>query len=100
MKTGEKLAMWWLKHYDETITFWRGFNWTLIVGLLLTPIVGAMSLETALVTMFVTSAILNISMILTVKTLRGYLRNLTGSIKEEAHDLMIGIMKRISKKGL
>lgn len=97
---GTKVALWWLKHYETVMPFWRGFSWTWVIGILLAAIVGYLDLGSALLFIFFFGVIANTGMYLGIRTLSSHLKNLeNGPEKEEAHELMIKIIQKTVLRG-
>ena len=92
---GTRLALWWLRHYESIIHFWTGFSWVWVIGILLFAVVGYLDVVRALATIVLIGVIANTGVYLAVRTLANYLKGLQdGPEKEEAHDLMVEIMRR------
>ncbi|MBW2644719.1 MAG: hypothetical protein JRE23_00820 [Deltaproteobacteria bacterium] len=97
---GTKVALWWLRHYETVMPFWRGFSWTWVIGTLLAAIAGYLDLERALLLIFFCGIIANTGIYLSIMTMNCYLKNLEdGPDKEEAHELMIKIIKKRVLRG-
>jgi hypothetical protein len=93
--TGTRAALWWLRHYEFITQFWTGFSWVWVIGMLLLPVVGYMDLRLALALILLIGVIANTGIYMSIRTLASYLKNLkNGPEKEEAHELMIEIIKR------
>ncbi|MFH1673699.1 MAG: hypothetical protein ABIF87_09800 [Pseudomonadota bacterium] len=90
-----KVALWWLRHYETIMPFWRGFSWTWVIGILCSAIVGYLDLEQALLLIVLCGIIANTGIYLGIKTMSCHLKNLEdGPEKEEAYELMIKIIKK------
>ena len=93
MKT--KIPLWFLRNYEDINHFWVGFNWAMSIGWLLSAIVGKLTLAHAIVLLFLTGTVLNIGMYYLVRSVAASLKNMAeGKEKDEAHNLMIQIIKR------
>ncbi|MDY6986632.1 MAG: hypothetical protein SWQ30_01130 [Thermodesulfobacteriota bacterium] len=93
--TGTKVTLWWLRHYESIVQFWRGFSWVLAVGIVLFTIVGHMDLRHALCLLFLVGVISNTGIYLGIRTMASHLKGLKdGRAKEEAHELMMKIIRR------
>jgi uncharacterized membrane protein HdeD (DUF308 family) len=92
---GTRLALWWLRHYDRIVHFWIGFSWVWVMGILLYAVVGYFHLKQALLLILLIGVILNTGGYCVVKTLSSYLKHMQdGPAKEEAHDLMVKIIRK------
>ena len=92
---GNKVALWWLRHYEEIIHFWTGFSWVWVIGVFLSAVVGKIEFRYALSIIFLIGVIANVGIYLGIRTLASHLKHLTdGPEKEEAHELMMKIIKR------
>ena len=92
---GTKAALWWLRHYEFITHFWTGFSWVWVIGMLLLPVVGYMDLRLALSLILLIGVIANSGIYMSIRTLASYLKQLgDGPEKEEAHELMVEIIKR------
>ena len=92
---GTKVALWWLKHFEAIIYFWRGFSWVWVIGILLCVVTGHLSLGHALGIILLIGVIANTGIYFSIRTLVSYLKQLDGCPeKEEAHELMTKIIKR------
>ena len=93
--TGIKVALWWLRHYESIVQFWRGFSWVLAIGIVLFAIVGHMDLRHAVCLLFLIGVIANTGIYLGIRTMTSHLKGLKdGRAKEEAHELMMKIIRR------
>lgn len=93
--TGTKVALWWLRHYEGVTGFWRGFSWVWVIFVLFYVIEGYIDIGHALWIIFSIGVVANAGIYLGIRTMSSYLRNLEDSPeKEEAHELMIKIIKR------
>ncbi|MDY6951131.1 MAG: hypothetical protein SWE60_06450 [Thermodesulfobacteriota bacterium] len=93
--TGTKVTLWWLRHYESIVQFWRGFSWVLAVGIVLFAIVGHMHLRHALFLLLVIGVIGASGIYLGIRTMASHLKGLKeGREKEEAHELMMKIIRR------
>jgi hypothetical protein len=89
------MALWCLRHYDDIVHFWAGFSWLWVIGILLSAVVGYMSLSHALCTILLVGVIANSGVYLGIRAMASHLKHLKdGPEKEEAHELMIQIIKR------
>jgi hypothetical protein len=89
-----KIALWWLRHYESIMHFWRGFSWVWVIGVLLCAIVGDVDLAHAIFIIFLVGIIANTGIYLGIRTVSSHLKRLEdGPAKETAHELMIKIMK-------
>jgi hypothetical protein len=94
-KTGAKVALWWLRHFDSITHFWTGFSWVWVTGLLLCAVTGQLGLREALSLIFVIGVIANTGVYCGIKTLASYLKHLRNSAeKEEAYELMTKIIRK------
>ncbi len=94
-RTGTKLALWWLRHYESITEFWRGFSWIWVITVLFHVLAGYLDLARAIGLIFVVGIIANSGVYLAIKAIGSHLKHLEdGPEKEEAHDLMIEIIKR------
>jgi len=92
---GTKVALWWLRHYEDLVHFWKGFSWVWVIGILLSAIVGYLDLGHALFIILFIGVIANTGIYLSIRTMGSYLMHLEdGPEKEEAHELMIKIIKK------
>ena len=92
---GAKVALWWLRHYEIIIHFWTGFSWVWVLGILLGAVIGHLQLGHALCLILLIGVIANTGIYLSIRTMTSYLKGLEdGPEKEEAHKLMIEIIKR------
>ncbi len=92
---GTRVALWWLRHYDTIIRFWTGFSWIWVIGLLLSIIVGYLDLARGLSTILLIGLVTNTGAYLAVRSLASHLKGLQdGPDRDEAHELMIQIMRR------
>ena len=92
---GNKVALWWLRHYETIINFWTGFSWVWVIGLLLYAFSGQLNVKQALLLILFIGVIGNAGAYLGLRTLSGYLKLLKdGPEKEEAHKLMTKIISR------
>ncbi len=90
-----RLALWWLKHYESAMLFWRGFSWTWVIGILLFVIVGGLDLIRAISIIFSAGIIANAGICLSIRAMSSCLMQLEdGPEKEEAHQLMMKIIRR------
>jgi hypothetical protein len=93
--TGTKVALWWLRHYESIVHFWTGFSWVFAVGIVLYAIVGHLDLGHALCLVFLIGVIANSGIYLGIRTMASHLKGLKeGREKEEAHELMMKIIRR------
>ncbi len=94
-KKGAKVVLWWLRHYEDITHFWRGFSWVWVVGMLLFTVVGYLDLARAICLIFLVGVIANLGIYLSIRTIAGQLKALEdGPEKEEAHELMVKIIRR------
>jgi len=92
---GTKAALWWLRHYEFITHFWKGFSWVWVIGMLLLPVVGYMDLRLAIGLILLIGVIANTGIYMSIRTMASYLKHLKdGPEKEEAHELMIEIIRR------
>lgn len=92
---GTGAALWWLRNYETVIHFWTGFSWVWVVGIVLYALAGRLGLGHAICIILLVGVISNTGIYLSVRTMASYLRSLSdGPEKEEAHELMIKIIKR------
>ena len=92
---GTKIALWWLRHYESMGHFWKGFSCVWVIGMLLSAIVGYPNSGHASIIMLFIGVIVNTAMYLCISAINGQLRDLEdGPEKEEAHELMIKIIRR------
>lgn len=92
---GTKAALWWLRHYETIIYFWTGFSWVWVIGILLGAIVGYLDLRYALCFIFLIGVVANTGIYFSITTMASYLKGLDdGPEKEEAHKLMMKIIRR------
>jgi hypothetical protein len=93
--TGTRAALWWLRNYETIIHFWTGFSWVWVLGIVLYALVGYLSLAHAICIILLIGVIANSGIYLGIRTMASYLRGLEDCAeKEEAHELMIEIIKR------
>jgi hypothetical protein len=89
------MALWYLRHYEDIVHFWKGFSWLWVIGILLSSVAGYLSLDHALCTIFIVGVIANTGIYLGIKTIASYLKSLDdGPEKDEAHKLMVRIIRR------
>jgi hypothetical protein len=92
---GTRVALWWLRHYDSTMHFWRGFSWAWVIGLVLSVIAGHLDLGRALFIILFCGVVGNTGIYLSIRAMGSHLNHLQdGPEKEEAHDLMIKIIRK------
>jgi hypothetical protein len=92
---GTRIALWWLRHYDDIAHFWRGFSWIWVIGVLFYVVVGYLDLRVALPVVFIVGVIANSGMYLGIRAISSHLKTLEdGPEKEEAHELMVKIIKK------
>lgn len=92
---GTRVALWWLRNYEDIAHFWKGFSWIWVIGVLFYVIVGYLDLAVALPVVFIVGVIANSGMYFGIKAISSHLKNLEdGPEKEEAHELMIKIIKK------
>lgn len=92
---GTKAALWWLRHYEFITHFWTGFSWVWVIGILLGAMVGYMDLRYAICLILLVGVIANTGIYMIIRTFASYLSHLKdGPEKEEAHKLMVEIIKR------
>ena len=92
---GTTFALWCLRNYEDIIHFWTGFSWLWVIGILLSAMVGYLSLSHALCTILLVGVIANSGVYLGIRAVASYLKHLQeGPEKEEAHKLMIRIIRR------
>jgi hypothetical protein len=92
---GAKVALWWLRHYETITHFWTGFSWVWVMGILLGVLVGEIQLGHALCLILLIGVIANSGVFLGIRAMASYLKGWKdGPAKEEAHELMIKIIKR------
>lgn len=93
--TGTKFTLWCLKNYDDIVHFWVGFSWLWVIGILLSVVVGYLSLNHALCTIFLVAVIANSGIYLGIRAMASHLKHLQeGPEKEKAHELMIRIIRK------
>jgi hypothetical protein len=97
---GTRFALWWLRHYDSITHFWRGFSWVWVIGILLYVVVGYLDLARALFIILLIGVIANTGIYCSIRAISSHLKQLEdGPEKEEAHELMVQIIrKRILSK--
>jgi hypothetical protein len=89
------MALWYLRHYEDIVHFWKGFSWLWVIGILLSSVAGYLSLGHALCTILIVGVIANTGIYLGIKTIASYLKGLDdGPEKDEAHELMMRIIRR------
>lgn len=92
---GTSAALWWLRHYEGIISFWKGFSWVWVIGVLLYSIEGCIDLRYALWLILCIGVIANTGIYLGIKTLSSHLKNLKeGPEKKEAYKLMLKIIRK------
>jgi len=90
-----RATLWWLRNFEGIIHFWTGFSWLVVIGAILTVIAGRFDLKQVLVFIFFFGFIANTTLYFVIKSVAVCLRYMEeGPEKEEAHDLMIGIIRR------
>lgn len=93
--TGAKVALWSLRNYEDIVHFWKGFSWLWVIGILLSAVVGYLSLSHALCTILLVGVIANSGVYLGIRAIASHLKDLQdGPEKDEAHELMIRIIRR------
>jgi len=96
----ERLALWWIRHYESCTHFWPGFLISLAICIFIVGCFRNWPIGPVLFGIATVSIILNAGVILLIKSLQHVLKNLPdGPEKEEAHDLMIEIIKKRLKRG-
>lgn len=91
----EKIALWWIRHFESIIHFWTGFSWAIVIGAILTVVAGRFNLSQALSFVICFGVIANTGVFLCIKTLAASLKQLPdGPEKDEAHELMGRIIHR------
>lgn len=89
-----KIALWWLRHYDGITHFWRGFSWVWVIGVLMYVVTGSLGLARAMLIIFVAGVIANAGIYCSIRAISAHLKQLQdGPEKQEAHDLMIKIIR-------
>jgi hypothetical protein len=92
---GTRVALWWLRHFESIIRFWTGFSWVWVIGVILSTIMGHLEFRYALCIILLVGVISNTGIYCGIRTIASYLKGLKdGPDKEEAHKLMIQIIKR------
>ncbi len=90
-----RVSLWWLRNYEEIIRFWTGFSWLVVIGAILTVIVGKISFNQALIFIFIFGFIGNTTLYFVIRTIAVCLKFIEdGPEKEEAHELMAAIIRR------
>lgn len=93
-----RIAIWWLREYDECLHFWIRFNWLLAITIFIIGALESIDLGTIGMIILGTALILNIGLVLVICTLRQHLLTLKKDApgREEVHDLLIHVIhKRI-----
>ena len=94
-----RFSIWWLRNFESIIHFWTGFGWVWAFAVLLSAIVGYMPLVNALAVLFFTGIVALFGILLCIRSISTHLKSLEdGPEKEEAHELMIQIIKRRIRK--
>lgn len=94
-RKGTLFALWWLRNYETITHFWRGFSWVWVTGILLSVVVGYLDLARAICLIFMIGVIANAGIYCSIRAIASHLKQLEdGPEKEEAHELMIKIIKR------
>jgi hypothetical protein len=92
---GARAALWWLRHYEFITHFWTGFSWVWVIGILLGSMGGYMDLRYAICLILLIGVIANTGIYMSIRTFASYLKHLKdGPEKEEAHKLMVEIIRR------
>jgi hypothetical protein len=90
-----RVALWWLRHYEGITQFWSRFSWVWVIGVLFYVMVGYLDIAVALPFIFIVGIAANSGIYFSIRAIGFHLKNLQdGPEKEEAHELMIKIIKR------
>lgn len=89
------ISLWFLRNYEEIAHFWAGFSWLWVIGIILSSMVGYITLTYAFAIIFLAGVILNTGFYLAIRTIASHLKLLEdGPEKDEARKLMTKIIKR------
>ena len=90
-----KIALWWLRHYEDIIGFWKGFSWVATIGVFFYVIVGYLDIGVAIPGLFIVGVVANGGIYFSIRAISSHLKHMQeGPEKEEAHALMMKIIKK------
>lgn len=95
-----RIAIWWLKNYDDCVFFWVRFNWTIAMTIFIIGALKGINLGYIAFLMIIVGLILNTGLLLTIRGLRSHLLSLEERApgREEAHALLIRWIQRKIQK--
>jgi len=95
-----KIALKWLRNYEHLAHFWPRFCWVMAMTFFIIGALEHWPLGPAILGIVFGNLILNAGVFFAIRGIRSHLETMPESYeREEAHDLMIGIIRRRIERG-